>query len=117
MPEKETEELVMTVQSDIESKLASALELKHLEIVNESANHNVPPGSESHFKLVLVSSAFDGQSLVNRHRLINKLLADELKSKIHALALHTFTEQEWYDKNGHVPMSPPCLGGAKADSQ
>ena len=104
----------MTVQSDIEHKLAAGFELQHMEVLNESDNHNVPPGSESHFKLVLVSSAFDGQSLVNRHRMVNKLLADELQNKIHALALHTFTQQEWVDKNGHVPMSPPCLGGSKA---
>ncbi|MGI9323235.1 MAG: BolA family protein [Pseudomonadales bacterium] len=40
--------------------------------MNESGNHNVPPGSESHFKLVLVSSEFDGKPLVQRHRLVNQ---------------------------------------------
>ena len=104
----------MSVQSQIESKLVSALQLKHLEVTNESSNHNVPPGSESHFKVVLVSHEFDGLNLVGRHRLVNKILAEELQNSIHALALHTYTEQEWYDKNGHVPLSPPCLGGSKA---
>ncbi|MDH5327041.1 MAG: BolA/IbaG family iron-sulfur metabolism protein [Gammaproteobacteria bacterium] len=106
----------MSVQSDIETKLTAALDLKHLEVINESNNHNVPPGSESHFKLVLVATDFDGLNLVNRHRKINQILAHELQHRIHALALHTFTEQEWYDRNEHVPMSPPCLGGSKSQS-
>ena len=38
----------------------------------------------------------------------------ELKNKIHALALHTYTEDEWKEINGSAPMSPPCLGGSKA---
>jgi BolA protein len=45
--------------------------------------------------------------------LINKILADELQQKIHALALHTYTEKEWYDQNEYAPESPPCLGGSK----
>lgn len=44
----------MDVQTRIEDKLGTNLDLKHLEVINESGNHNVPPGSESHFKVVLV---------------------------------------------------------------
>ncbi len=101
----------MVVQSEIERKLAESIDAMHLEVINESSNHNVPPGSESHFKVVVVSEDFAGQSLVARHRKINEILADELASKIHALAIHTYTEQEWRDINGDAPMSPPCLGG------
>lgn len=104
----------MSVQSGIEEKLAQNFDLLHLEVVNESSNHNVPPGSESHFKVVLVSNVFDGQSPVTRHRSVNKALADELANGVHALAIHTYTEQEWQTKNGAAPMSPPCLGGGKA---
>ena len=103
----------MSVQADIERKLAEGIRAMHLQVINESSNHNVPPGSESHFKVVLVSPDFDGKNLLARHRLINTLLADELKSKIHALALHTYTETEWQSQNGGAPMSPPCLGGSK----
>lgn len=103
----------MSVQSTIENKLAEGVHALHLEVVNESNNHNVPPGSESHFKVVLVSNDFDGQSSVARHRVVNKLLADELKNKIHALALHTYTESEWHERHGGAPLSPPCLGGGK----
>ena len=103
----------MTVQSTIEQKLASGLSLKHMEVINESDQHNVPPGSESHFKLVLVSNDFADLMLIKRHRLINDILADELKGQIHALSMHTYTEDEWHEKAGQAPMSPPCLGGGK----
>jgi len=104
----------MTIKSDIETKLAKGLNPLHLEVINESNNHNVPAGSESHFKVVAVSNNFSGLMLIKRHRMINELLADELKNKIHALALHTYTKDEWQEENGNVPMSPPCLGGSKA---
>ncbi|MDH5445203.1 MAG: BolA/IbaG family iron-sulfur metabolism protein [Gammaproteobacteria bacterium] len=103
----------MNVQSQIEMKLADGLSVKHIEVVNESSNHNVPPDSESHFKLVLVAPEFEGKTLINRHRLINSLLADELKNQIHALAMHTYTEDEWNKVSGNAPMSPPCMGGGK----
>ena len=103
----------MSVQSTIENKLAEGINTLHLEVINESSNHNVPPGSESHFKVVVVSNDFDGQNLVARHRAVNSILQEELSGKIHALALHTYTEAEWHDRHGDAPMSPPCLGGSK----
>ena len=42
----------------------------------------------------------------------NKILEEELAGPIHALALHTYTESEWRDRNGDAPMSPPCRGGS-----
>ena len=47
----------MTVQKEITDKLNDALPIEHLEVINESGKHNVPPGAESHFKVVVVSSA------------------------------------------------------------
>ncbi len=105
----------MNVQSTIETKLKESLSPVHLEVLNESSQHNVPPGSESHFKLMVVSDKFDGIMLVARHRMINKLLAEELSGPIHALSMHTFTPAEWLDKNKQAPKSPPCLGGAKRE--
>ncbi|MCW9024663.1 MAG: BolA/IbaG family iron-sulfur metabolism protein [Gammaproteobacteria bacterium] len=90
------------------------MEPTHLEVMNESSNHNVPPGSESHFKLVVVSEAFDGKNLLARHRLINEILADELANKIHALTMHTYTLAEWQESQSAVPDSPPCHGGGKS---
>lgn len=103
----------MKVQTQIEDKLNANLDLKFSEIVNESHMHNVPPGSESHFKLVLVASNFDGLSLVKRHQLIYKILDSELKGEVHALALHTYTAEEWGKKQGKSPVSPLCHGGSK----
>ncbi|MDH5178422.1 MAG: BolA/IbaG family iron-sulfur metabolism protein [Gammaproteobacteria bacterium] len=103
----------MSIQSDIEQKLATGVNALHLEVVNESNNHNVPPGSESHFKVTLVSDDFEGKTLINRHRMINTLLAEEVSGKIHALALHTYTSQEWAKNTNGAPLSPPCLGGGK----
>ena len=101
----------MSVQEIIERKLTEGLTALHLEVTNESGQHNVPPGSESHFKVVVVSNDFEDKNLVAQHRLVYKLLGSELQRQIHALALHTYTEQDWRARMGAAPMSPPCLGG------
>ena len=106
----------MSVQAHIEEKLTAQLQPLHLQVENESHRHNVPSGSESHFKVVLVSDAFEGKPLVARHRMINEILAHELQHQIHALALHTYTRADWEEKNGNAPLSPPCLGGGKKTS-
>lgn len=102
----------MQIQSGIERKLTDALDPEHLDVRNESSMHNVPPGSESHFKVTVVSGKFEGQSLVNRHRLVNGILSEELGGRIHALALHTMTPDEWFDAGGDSPDSPQCRGGS-----
>jgi BolA protein len=103
----------MTVQASIETKLNAQFNPTHLEVVNESNMHNVPPGSESHFKVVLVSDEFGSKTLLNRHRMVNKTLAEELRGSVHALALHTMTPDEWFEKAGKSVDSPECLGGSK----
>lgn len=102
----------MQVKDTIEKKLSEALDLNHMEVVNESHNHSVPANSETHFKVTLVSAGFEGVGLVKRHQQIYGLLKAELAGGVHALALHTYTQQEWLDRHGNAPMSPPCLGGS-----
>ena len=102
----------MSIENDIIAKLQKALNPSYLEVTNESHMHNVPPGSESHFKVVAVTREFENKMPVARHRLINKALAEELEGPVHALALHTLTPDEW-SKKGVSPQSPPCLGGGK----
>lgn len=104
----------MRVQETIELKLQS-LRPEFLEVVNESHRHNVPSGSESHFKVTIVSDEFKGKKLLARHRIINHVLADELVHIIHALTLHPMTIAEWHDKNGKTNDSPPCLGGSRSE--
>ncbi len=103
----------MSMQAEIEARLSAGLNPFYMRVINESNNHNVPPGSESHFKLVLVSDKFNGKNLLARHRLINSILENEFQNGIHALAMHTYTESEWSDMQGDAPASPPCHGGDK----
>ncbi len=107
----------MTIQETITQKLNTAFSPDHLEVINESHMHNVPEGSESHFKVVIACNEFAEKMLIARHRMVNKVLEEELKKDrdeggIHALALHTMTMEEWFEK-GKAPESPECLGGGK----
>ncbi len=103
----------MSTKTIIESKLNNHFKPLHLEVHNESHMHNVPEGSESHFKVVVVSTDFEGQKLLARHRAVNETLDAELKGGIHALSIHAMTPDEWFAKGGKIPESPPCLGGGK----
>ena len=107
----------MSTQDTIEQKITQVLHPSHLEVLNESNMHNVPPGSESHFKVTVVSEKFDGRALVNRHRMVNEVLAEELKGKIHALAMHTMTPEEWFDAGRQSTESPLCQGGSAAEKK
>ena len=101
----------MNMQTIIEEKLNESLAPEFLEVINESHMHS-GPATESHFKVVAVSDAFEGKMLIARHRMINTTLADELQ-QIHALALHTMTPDEYFEKSGKVADSPQCGGGGK----
>lgn len=101
----------MSVQQGLEEKLRAALSPLHLDVSNESGMHNVPAGSETHFKVLVVSESFEGEKLIARHRRINRVLAQELAGPVHALAIHALTPPEWFERGGAVPDSPPCLGG------
>lgn len=100
------------IEQSIIQKLEQHFSPEHLSVVNESFMHSVPPGSESHFKVILVSEQFSGLRQVPRHQKIYGVLADELAGEVHALALHTYTPQEW-EAVEQPPESPSCLGGGK----
>ena len=103
----------MNVQETIENKITEALSPSYLTVMNESFMHSVPPGSESHFKLVVVTDSFDGVPRVRRHQTVNGILKDELAGPLHALSMETLTPEEWERKGGVVRESPDCLGGGK----
>ncbi|HLV77578.1 MAG TPA: BolA/IbaG family iron-sulfur metabolism protein [Marinobacter sp.] len=105
----------MKVQTAIEARLAGAFEAGLLKVENESHRHSVPPNSETHFKVTLVSSAFSGQTKIKRHQAVYKVLADELAGPVHALALHLYTPEEWQASGQAAPDSPNCMGGSKGD--
>lgn len=89
----------MSAEARMREKLMVALEPTRLDIVNESelhAGHRSSPGTgESHFRILIVSPMFKGVSRVGRHRMVNDIIADELKGgRIHALALSTYAPGE-----------------------
>ncbi|PPI88402.1 BolA family transcriptional regulator [Candidatus Pantoea edessiphila] len=98
------------IREQIEEKLSLAFNPLHLEVHDESYRHNVPAGSESHFKVIIVSDHFKGQRFLIRHRAIYSELTNEIIGNIHSLALHTYTLKEWSVLQHTVPISPHCNG-------
>ncbi|MDP0588394.1 MAG: BolA/IbaG family iron-sulfur metabolism protein [Candidatus Endonucleobacter bathymodioli] len=102
---------MLDIQTHIIDKLSTTINITHIKVTDESHQHNVPTGSQSHFNVVLVSNDFTNKTLVKRHQLVYSILAHELRHTIHALSLHTYTEQEWQEQQKTAPQSPDCLGG------
>ena len=100
----------MSMQDRILTALA-ALEPQHLEVLDESHMHS--RGLETHYKAVIVSPVFNGLNAVKRHQKVYASLG-ELMGQVHALALHTYTPEEWVAQ-GVAPDSPTCKGGSKHD--
>jgi BolA family transcriptional regulator, general stress-responsive regulator len=77
--------------TNIKDKLTRAFQPQLLDVIDESHLHAGHAGShpdgESHFRVKIVSQAFAGKSRVDTHRMVNAALADELKSRLHALAI------------------------------
>ncbi|WP_301597691.1 BolA family protein [Pseudomonas nitroreducens] len=100
----------MSMRDRIQSALG-ALEPQHLEVLDESHMHS--RGQETHYKAVIVSPEFAGLNAVKRHQKVYATLG-ELMSQFHALAMHTYTPEEWAQQ-GQAPDSPTCRGGSKHD--
>jgi BolA protein len=105
----------MSVEDVIRSRLQSEFAPSQLELENESHMHSVPADAETHFRVVLVSERFEGRRQVARHQAVYAALAEQLAGPVHALALHTYTPQEWAQRTSQAPASPQCLGGSKAE--
>ena len=101
----------MTRKQRIEAIISRDLTPEVMDVINESNNHHVPAGSETHFKLIIVSTHFKSLSKIERHRLINRLLADELKEGLHALSMHLYTPDEWESSGKTILSSPACRDG------
>ena len=101
----------MTLEQQLIERLQS-LTPSHLDVINESAGHGgYFPGKESHFKVSIVSDAFAGLRLVQRHQKIYAAAGDLLSpGKIHALAIHAYLTTEW---TGTAPASPECAHAPK----
>jgi BolA protein len=88
----------MSVQATMRERLEQALRPTRLDIIDESHLHaghsHEAQAGESHFRVLVVSPEFTGKSRVARHRLVNELLAEQLASKVHALAIHAYAPGE-----------------------
>jgi BolA protein len=88
----------MSVAATIRQRLEQALRPTRLDIADEShlhAGHSAEArAGESHFRVLVVSAEFAGKSRLARHRLVNELLADQLATKVHALAIHAYAPEE-----------------------
>jgi BolA protein len=88
----------MTTQERIAAKLTQALDPEALTIVDESDRHKghvgARAGGETHYRIHIVSRAFAGKGRLERHRMVNALLADEFAAGVHALALKTLAPGE-----------------------
>jgi BolA protein len=81
----------MSTKDDIINKLREAFVPESLDVVDESHLHEGHsghrPGGETHFRVHIVSPAFEGKTRIERHRMINTVLDAELKGSVHALAI------------------------------
>lgn len=100
----------MSVEQTIVEKLTVTFQPTSIYIENESHRHSAGRGAESHFKVVLVSSLFEGKRALARHREVYACLAEELEQGVHALALHLFTPTEWQAEGSVIPESTNCRG-------
>jgi BolA protein len=103
----------MSRETRIFDSLSQALAPSLLEIENESHMHS-GPGSETHYKVLVVSSAFEGKSRIDRQRMVNDLLKGEMQAGLHALTQKTLTPAEFeVQKDALNFISPECRGGSK----
>jgi len=88
--------------ASVRAKLAACLQPQVLEIEDESAQHAGHAGAKegkAHLRVRIVSERFHGCSLPERHRLVYRALAEEMRNKIHALAIEALTPAEWAARN------------------
>ena len=88
----------MSAAERMKVALTKAFEPAEISVDDNSADHQghagARPGGETHFRVRIVASAFQGLSRLDRHRRVNAVLAEEFKGRLHALQLTTLTPQE-----------------------
>ena len=97
----------MPTHEILRDKLSRAFDPVALDIVDDSAKHRGHAGAAGgggHFQVRIVSTAFEGKLLVARHRLVYDALADEMKGRVHALALETLTPAEAASRPAGAPQ-------------
>jgi BolA protein len=87
----------MKIADRLTEDLRTALAAEHVEVHDESHRHRGHAGAleGGHFDAIIVSTRFEGLGLVERHRAVYAALGDLGERRVHALALKTFTPEEW----------------------
>jgi BolA protein len=108
----------MTLTESIRSKLQKAFAPEILDLENESHQHSGPANGETHFRLILVSPAFEGVARVDRQRQVMALFDEERSRGLHALTMRVMTPSEWDKVKDQFEMvSPACHGGSKREKR
>ena len=107
------------IEASLRENIETAFNPEYYELENESHMHSVPVNSETHFRLLVVSDAFEGKSRIDRSRMINDLMKTEMARGLHALSQRAMTPTEWDKiKDTFVMVSPECRGGkSKIDNR
>ncbi|GMH82624.1 hypothetical protein TL16_g09321 [Triparma laevis f. inornata] len=100
---------------ELAQRLTQTFSPTFLQVLNESHMHNVPKNSETHFKVVVISDQFKGVKLLQRHKLVNVALKEELEGEVHALSIVAKDIAQFETLGGaqkYAPdPSPSCRGG------
>lgn len=102
------------MQQQIEQILKDTFSPQVMYVDNESHLHSSGKGSNSHFKITLVSDVFCDEPLLARHRAVQAALKEATQG-VHALGLHTYTPTEWQARGEIEPDSPACAGSDKGN--
>lgn len=93
------------------SQLQGAFDTKTVLLSDDSAQHKGRKGTESHFRIQIVSSKFQNLSLVKRHRLVQAAVEPEFAAGLHSLSIEAYDPKEWSSKVETELQKPPnCLG-------
>lgn len=96
------------IELKIKNKLKEELKPDFLEVKNESNKHNVPINAETHFRVTVVTKKFNKTSILERHKIINEILKNELINDIHALSIRAFATKNWNNSQKNIRSTPNC---------
>ncbi len=106
----------MKLEKSIRSKIEKAFQPSFFELENESSKHHRPPGSETHFRLLVVADIFEGVSRVDRQRQVAALFDEERSQGLHALSQRVYTAKEWAEAQNKTDLkTPDCRDGLRWD--
>jgi len=90
----------MKISERLTEDLKTTLAAEHVEVIDQSHRHRGHAGAleGGHFDAIIVSTRFEGLGLVDRHRAVYAALGDLAERRVHALAIETFTPEEWRAK-------------------